>query len=487
MLKDQIPTLLSHINKHADYLDNNAKLLDIYEGNLVEYIQKDLQASLSSDYYNKIKERIIPINILQRLVDKMAKAYATEPSRSLIVENKDDQELLDYYEDILCINNKGNDADEFSHLFKGYAWEPFVDDGVPMLRTIPYDKFLPYSNSNNNPEKVTVFIKSIGERTVRVIDKRSRDGFREEMRPIYYAYSNDEFVAFDSFGEEYERAYLENDGINPIGVIPFIYGSRAKGKLIPTQDSDIFRMSKVIPVMLSDISGAILFQCFSIIWGVDLDMENAPMSPNALWSLKSDADSDKTPQIGTIKPEADIDKVMTFILNTFALWLETKGIKVGSIGDTQGAMSASGISKIIDEADTTELRKKAISHLKKEEEKLWQLIKKMHNHWVVTGEITGMVQFSESFEVAVVFDEPKPMVDRDKFVRTIDFEVSKGYMDPETAIRELYPDLDNAAVKKRLENYNSMSVVVDASTESDDQDTESVQPEREEGDIPGDN
>ncbi len=444
-LKDRVDELNKYIEDNKSYLDLNADLFQIKEGDLARYIEDDLEESLSPNYFSKIKNRIVPINVLRRVLDKLSKVYSHDPVRTVVEPNATDEELLAWYEDKLDINLNGNMADEFSNLFKGYAWEPFLDDdGTPKLRTLPFDRFLVKSDSLVDPAKPDVFIKLIGQKVL------SRgDQIREVS--IRFAYTKDEFIAFTDDGELYLPAMQDNDGVNPFGMLPQMYGNRSPFKVLPTQDTDILPLTKIIPVILTDLSGHVLFSVFSITWGIDVSSENLTMSPNAFWSMKSDRESDKQPQVGTLKPQADIEKVLDYIKNTFSLWLETRGIKVGSMGSIDANNAASGIAKIIDEMDTSEMRKVAMEHFKKEEAKLWQLIKVMHNYWVDNKMLAEIKpRFSEGFKVQVTFDEPQPKISRKELVDTISLEVDKGFLDMRSAMERLYPDLTPEQIEAQL-------------------------------------
>ena len=468
-LKDRVSELLDHINNNADYIEHNRVLLDMFNGNLSQYILEDLERALSYSYFQQMKDRIVPINILKRLIDKLSKVYIGTPNRVVLTDgekskNKSDIELKDFYVKAFQMDKKGNYADEYANMFKGYAWEPFLHEvngeNVPKLKTLPYDKFLPFSDDGVDPSAETVFIKFIGEKSVLVEDKRHASKVRTESRQIYFAFSKDDFWAFDENGHPYAPA-AENENVgNEYGVIPFHYGNRGRDQLIPTQDSDIIRMTKVIPLILSDASGTILFQCFSIIWGVDLDMDNLKMSPNAIWNLKSDASQpDNKPQIGTIKPEADIDKISKFVFDIFVLWVETKGVTVGAVGNINGANLASGIAKILDEMDVSELRRVQMEEFEQDEAAFWQKMKVIHNYWVSNGLLKNQAPFSEGFGVRTEFDEPKPKVDRREQFIDVNNEVEAGYLPVEDAIRQHYPDLEEEDVQKRVEHYNKWNSV----------------------------
>lgn len=441
-LGNRVDGILSYIDAQKSYLEHNHVVFDIYEGNLLPYVAKVLQDSLSDNYYEKIKSRIIPINVLRKIVDKLAKVYATAPMRF-----SDQQESVDFYEEQMKVNKYFNIADEFSYLFKGYALEPFMHKGVPRLRTLPFDKFLVMSDDHVDPLNPTVFIKFIGKRKV---DRGESKKGETEDKEIYFLYTDEEFLAVDEDGKTYGPAMVDNDGVNPFGVIPFMYGSRSNHSLLPTQDTDLLAMSHFIPVTMTDLAGSILFQCFTIIYGIDVDAKDMTMSPNAFWSIKSDPQSDKQPQLGTIKPEADVDKVIRFVMTGFTLWLESIGVKVGSVGNINGENLASGVAKIIDNMDTFETRLVAIKWFQEDERKFWDLMKVMNNKWVEMGELPGQPLLPDDFKVNVIHDEPQPLLDREKEVRTKKLEVDSSFLDQRTAIMELYPDLSDEEVEERL-------------------------------------
>lgn len=474
-IRDNIPKYLKYIQDNRPYLEENRIKLDIFDGNLISYVKESLRKTLSDNYFSKIQERIIPINVLSRIVNKSSKAYVSAPSRETSDIYKS---TVQYYENIFELNTKMQKADEYSNLFKGYALEPFLHNGKPRLRVLPYDRFLPYSDDQVDSTYVTAFIKFMGKR---VLTKNGKDTIVE----VFHVFTNEEFVSFDTDGDVVEADLVENEGVNPYGVIPFFYGNRGNDVILPTQDTDMIPLTKMVPTLLTDLSGAILFQCFSIVWGIDVNSENLTMSPNAFWSLKSDKTSDKTPSVGTIKPEADIDKVIGFVMTTFTLWLETKGIRVGSIGSIDAGNAASGISKIIDEMDTTEIIQKSQAAFQSDESTgFWPLIAKMSNYWVMNNLISDTVKpdfLGKDFVVTVVLDPPEPFLDRRSEVETLEIERNAGFTSTKRAVTQLNPDMDEDQIEELLEEIEEEksnvvvsqndTEVVSGSTESKDQPT----------------
>jgi hypothetical protein len=445
MLKQKRKQIIDYIKAHRDFLAYNTQALDIYEGNLLPYVDSILKSSLSANYYHSIKDRILPINILQRYVDKVSTTYSKPPVRSSQIEASN--EFVEFYSKTFNINNSGSVADVYSNLFKGFAWEPYIDkNGVPALRELPFNSFLVMSDSMVNPEEETIFIKFMGKVA------------QDEDSMLVFVYTDQEFDAFYLNGMEASEYMVENEGINVIGTIPFVYGKRQKNRLIPVLDSDMLSIAKALPVMMTDAAGAQMYQSFSIIYGVDIQIENAKMSPNALWSIKSDRESDKNPQLGVLNPSADTDKIVSFITTTFSLWLETKGVRVGSVGQVDGTNLSSGISKIIDEMDVWELKKKSQYWFKKDEEELWNVkLPKIHNYWIRSGLLNPsmlppMMPEEQDPEIYVEFEAPKPMISRSEEIAQIKAELELGTMTLEQAIRKLHPDMDDEMVVQTAQN-----------------------------------
>lgn len=445
MLSLKRSLIIDYVKAHRDFLNLNSETLDIYDGNLRPYVDAVLKSSLSDVYYNAIKDRILPINILQRYVNKVSTTYSKPPQREC--EDEQLKEYLEFYESEFDINNSMAVADVYSNMFKGFALEPHINkDGKPRLRVLPFDRFLVMSDSKSSPEEETIFIKIMGKKG------------ESEDSVLLHVYTDTEFDAFYMSGEEASEYLTDNQGVNLIGVIPFIYGKRQVHKLIPTIDSDMIAITKAVPVILTDGAGALMFQCFSIFYGIDINAENMKMSPNAFWSLKSDKDSDKTPSVGTIKPEADTQKVLEYVANIFILWLETKGIRVGSMGNISGGNVASGISKIIDEMDSSELKKKSMEWFQIDESELWcEKLPKIHNYWITSGmvnpaKVPPMIVNTDEVEIEIEFEKPTPMLSRAEELANVKAELDMGLITKEIAIKLLHPDYSEDIVSEIIES-----------------------------------
>ena len=437
-LQERIKFYIEYIKQNEDLIVKNHEKLRIYEGDLLPFVKSVMMKTLSPHYYRQIEHRIMPINVLTRIVDKLSKVYISPPFR----KDENYQEFIDSMIDDLDLDLSMSQADEFSHLFKAYALEPYVDEGKARIRVLPADRFSVIGEDPIDPLRVTTFIKFMG---------KTHNGHH-----LYYAYTANEFIPFTSNGDLYTQALDGNDGVNPYGIIPFVYGNRSRLNILPLQDTDIMQLTLMIPILLSDLAGAIMFNAYSVIYGIDLKVDKLDKSPNAFWNFKTDSKAENPkPEIGTIKSDVDIAQVMDFIKQSFALWLETKGVRIGSLNNVD-AGNSSGTAKIIDEMDVYEIKKQQINYFKREEKELWEKLAILNNYWMMSEEDYEGVMVGDDFSPSIVFDEPRPEIARAEEFDTINKEYLGGYLTAEDAIAMLYPDLDENQIIERAKNLDKV-------------------------------
>ena len=451
-LQQLVPELLAYINvKYMNQVIYNRKLMDIYQGNLLKYVEESLALELNPRALARSKGRIPPINVLNKVVEKLSRVY-TSPAVRSAGDNVIDQELLAYYEDVLDVNTQLATANELLNLHKYFAIEPYLDEGEPAMRILPADKFLVWSDCPCDPTEMTVFIKFMGtivKAAQPVTDKNGRviKAAEQAVREValYHIYSDDEFMIVDHDGE------IQELRANPYGEIPFIYCSSSSFELMPTPDSDNLAMTVLIPKLLTDINYATQFQSHSIVYGIDIETTNLENNPDAFWVINSVPGEGKTPSIGTIKPEVDIDKVITLINAEMGMWLDSKGIKTGSVGAATVQNAASGVAKLIDEGDATAITRKQVNLFKKFEDELWELIVKMHGYWVATQQLEEVKQdFSLGFEPAITFADNKVVVDTKTILEELKIMSDLGITTPRQMLIKLNPDFSEAQIDDLL-------------------------------------
>jgi uncharacterized coiled-coil protein SlyX len=236
------------------------------------------------------------------------------------------------------------------------------------------------------------------------------------------------------------------DGINPVGQIPGIYINRSNFHLTPLPDTDFMSMIRLVPVMFSDLNFAAMMQAFSILYGINVVTENLTMSPNKFWQFNQDPTLDVVPQVGMIKPEVNIAEMQEYIMKLLSFWLSTRNVKAGTVGRADDSLS--GISKMIDEADTSADRQKQVVHFQRAEDDLWELItRKLHPYWVKNKMINTQLEWSPNVEIKIDFPEQLPLIDRSKILEDSLKELEADLTLPEIVIHKLNPTLTESEVE----------------------------------------
>jgi hypothetical protein len=437
-LQRKIPDLLKHVGANQEFIDINTVIFNILEGDLHTYVLESLRQQLkSSAAFEVAKHLIEPINILQRVTDKQTVLYSNEVTRT--TENDTDQEILDFYVEEMNVNDVFADGNFSFNGTKVTAIEPFMDRGQPSARSIPSHMFLPYSDDIINPQRATVMMKFMGERL-------DDEGNREK---IIFAYSNEEFIAFNQEGVVLPEYKQQNSGENPFGIIPQTYVNKSNHLLIPKADKDSLKITTLIPMLLTKLNFAIEFQAQSIIYGIDVDSENLEYNPNAFWVLKSDGEGNK-PEIGSIKPEVDIQEVIFKIEKSMGMYLESKGIKAGSIGNVSANSASSGVALMIQEADVTSTRKKQAVFFQQAEADFWEVMKEVHNYWASHGLVSERRQFSKDFKVSVQYAEPKVVESQDDVIKREVVLIENKLSTKKIALSNIYPRKTEPEIEKMI-------------------------------------
>ncbi len=397
----KIDSILQFIKANQKLTDFNETIFNILEGDLITYVAKALENQLSSKAAaESAAEGISPINIIKKVTDKLTKLYSGEVKRTALINNKpseSDQEIIDWYVKNLNVNKFMNNFNYFINSTKMSLIEPYISSlGKPKIRVIPSHQFLVWSDDPIEPNVPTVVIKYMGKQS-----------FGDKVLNVYFLYSDTEFLAINEDGELVPEYMEKNNGINIYGVIPSTYGNVSDYQLLPTSDTDLLQIGKLIPLMFTHSNDALKYMSYSIIYGIDVDSENLERNPNVFWVFKSDAE--RTPQIGQIKPEVDTSKVIENVMVQLDAWLETKGIKVSSAGRARTDNSLSGVSLMIKEMDTMQALKTQAVVLEECENRFWKMMSNVHNNWLSRGIVKDLPPMSKDVYVKVEYELPKPI------------------------------------------------------------------------------
>ena len=461
MLANKINLILEHIAENQEFINYNKTIFEILEGDLLSKAERALRSQLLSDRaFTSAKQRIAPINIIKRITEKLTKIYSNGVERKANDEKY--QEIVDYYVEELGLNDKLYDANLFFNCTKAAAIEPYEHRGQPKLRVVPPHLFLMYSDDVVEPNSPTVYIKFMGIIKKLMGEEQGKAVYRDV--DLFFLYSQDEFLAIDSDGD-IAPDYMINDNINPFSEIPAIYANKSKFLLVPKPDQDLLSMQILIVLLLTDLAFGIKYQAHSIFYGINLNVENFEMNPDSFLELYSTDDGSK-PEIGSIKPEIDIESTLNYISTLLDMWLESRNIKAGNAGRLNADNAVSGISLMIKEMDTTLNIKDQMRSFKEVESEFWRKMIRIHNYWLSTGVVTGFPMLPDDFSVNTVFTETKPIEDSNAVMDRVLKGLNK-VMTLEQALMELYPKKTPEEIENLVEELQSTNEIEVENEESE--------------------
>lgn len=459
-LNQLIPDILKHINNHQDYLQFNYDLYKVWQGQVKERVMESLKEEIiSPSAYNRAIKRIPSINVIQKTTQKLSKVYAVPPKR--LTDNDTDKEIMNIIEKRGNVNQALNVANNILNLHRGCYVEPFVDEGKIKLRVLAYHQFLPFSDDKNNPLNMTVLIKLLGkERPIITEQLYDEDGTKNESTEdqirevdIYSLTSDKEHVIIDSAGNIREDIMAERgltSSINPFGKIPGVYLNSSDFELVPYTNQAGFDISILIPKLLTDLNFAAQYMSHSIIWTKNADIGNQDINPDAVVDLgDSDADGGD-PEIGTIDPKVDIEKILQLVEFELSAYFSSVGIKTATQGSMMPGREASGFAKAMDEGDASQERTAQVEKFREWEAELWKCLANVQGVWSREGIVEERRTFTPTFSdtFSVKFAEMKVLKTDKQKLEEIKMQQDQKLMSRRQALKMLHPDFTEAQLDK---------------------------------------
>lgn len=413
----------------------------LYNGKSKELISDALKKEFKQKTVDELTSRIVTINITKKIINKKAGVYSEPPLRKVTDESKSDAELLGKYEDQLNINLTMKENNRYFELTKRMMTELFLDDeGRPGSRALPSHTYEVFSFSKKNPSKV------------QVVALIQQDNQNKEAQVIE-VWSDQSFYTIDGHGkviiqgDEYLTPTADRN-VNPYGALPFFYKCENTIGVDPIEEDDLLQMAIVIPVILTDLLFGLKYQTFSIIYtvGVKGDIE---LNPNSVVSL--DYDEEGNPgKIETVKAVFDSDKILNVVFNLIELLLSVNNLSSPVTRGSTGASDAvSGISKILDSAESIENKKDKQDFFVSLETELWKFIaQKGAPTWKKTrGFSTDFLkEFSSAFNPTIQHKEPKALISEKERIETLKAKKDLEVILLKDIVRELNPDMDDKAL-----------------------------------------
>jgi hypothetical protein len=426
--------------------EKRSLLWDMYSalnGGLYEIVRKAIRAEFKNPQaVMELEARLVPINILKKVIGKMGAVYLEAPLRSPMENNTDDSELLEDYEDLTKFNIRQKQANRYMECFKKNLKEIYVNNltQVPSIKNLPPYSYEVFNVINPDKSQPDIICKIILDHS----DKKEQ---------IFHWFSDESFWVTDGEGVPREdvMAKLSNpQGKNPSKVLPFVYKCKSTDSVDPIIDDSLFRISVAIPIVLTDLFFACKYQCWSMIYTIGVSGE-INRNPSSIISLQRAEGDEKDPVIDQIQPNVDSDKVISMIESTMQLFLSSVGLSGSTMSlGTQAKDVSSGVSKMLDSAEVIEGKKDQQDEMLDDEEMTWNKIIKLIPYWRRNQMLIDGInrEFSKQFRVSTSFKDPKPLVSEKDALELSDMRIKQRKSTWTRELEMLYPDFDGDQIEQ---------------------------------------
>ena len=472
-IMSQIQSILDHIRDTEEARRYNAALIDIHEGNIRPYVESSIRAVTSAEAANIASNVSVILNPLRRLTQKLSKVYTEEVTRQ--TDNEINQDIIEYYEDTLGLNRTLQNSNELFNLNKYFFLEPYLLRGVPGLRLLTSDDFIPYSDNTIDPTIPTIIIKPLGT----AAELEPEDSSQPGHVAVYLLTSAVEVLIVDAErnirfdlmrGRGLTAIQVDEDGResevvvgNPLGFIPGVFGSDDQRSLIPKPDTDLLPMAIDASVQFTNLNYATLFLTHSMFYGVDLhdgSVENLKSTPNTFWNLKTEPGRKTqggSAEVGVLTPEVKLTDNIMAIEQKLALWMSSRGLRPNSATGTLTAENfSSGIARLIEEADAISIYREQIQLYRKIEDTLWDVIRRVHNFWVTNGLLADENRgLTDDLQVRVQYTVAQPQYSEETLTDLLEKQLNNRLISRRRAVIRLNPDLSMDEIDDLLEEITS--------------------------------
>ena len=402
----------------------------MYNGATKEVIEAAIKSEFKKE--NTIQElmnRLVPLNIMQKIINKLAGVYKEDPLRKIGSKDDDEQENLTTLVNGLELNLRMKEANRFFKMNKKALIEPYLDDnGIPSLRVLPAHTYEAFSYGTKKKSQPNVIVKI------------------DEVKEQLIWWTDESHVVTNYKGEPIPGALKDNEGMeNPYGELHFEFINESSSSVNPIQDDDLLALSVAIPVILTDLLFGLKYQCWAILWTVG-KVGDIPFNPNSVIQMEFGEEPGQTPSVNSIKPEIDSDKMLNTVLALVSLLLTTKNLQAGSIGDSTTAQNAaSGIAKMIDSSESVEDKKDQQAYFYKAERNLFKKLAILMKYWKETAQLHEDYDFElpEDFTVSVTFQEPRALMTEKEQIENSKMKIEAKLTTIKRELRKLNPDMED--------------------------------------------
>jgi len=411
LFQSVIPGLFQQLNMNVNTSANQArkeaaaKRIAYYFDEQLEYLESKLD-ELFSDPSSMVK---VELNIVKKIINNLSQTYREPPSR-IIDGSKKDQELYSEMLEGCNLNIKMKQASRMCKLLKSILLRP-------VWRNDKLDLDILTGNildveTGDSPEDL---------RKVLITDYGNADNIEDITFSLW---TPERWSRLDYRGNVIEQ------GKNPYNLLPFIplfdYPPISSAFWLPGGD-DLISLQDTINIKLVDLVYLLAQQSFGVgyIKGV-AGGGSVKVDPGSLVELPENG------EIGFEAQKAEIEEVVEAIDKIIKWACVSNGLSAASM--STDASEASGLSKLVDKQELSEMRQDDISQFRSYEKQLFNVMRVVWN-------IHSSKKLSESATLKIDFADPSSEVDPKTQAAAWDLQLAMGVISQVDIAMELNPDL----------------------------------------------
>lgn len=435
--KEELVKLCEEVNS-SDRRERRTLYFDMwrfYNGGTRPIIKNYLLAEFKDPKAVKdLLSRLVSVNIMKKIVNKLGSVYAEDPTRSAPEIDSLDSELVEEYSFVTRLNYKQKQANRYLEAFQKNLKEIIPSKGKPFVRNLPPHQYEVFNKDSVNKAQADIVVKIVKDST-------------DPNEQVFHVWTDESFWICNGSGvvNVLKMKELDNEsGENPHKYLPYVYKTKSTDSVDPEIDDSLYRMSIALNIAMTDLFFACKYQCWSIIYTIGVTGQ-INFNPSSVVELQYDQNSPNSkPEIGQIKPTVDSDKAIKLIESALNFLLSSKGLSSGSVtlGSTADSV-ASGVSKLLDNAEVVEGKRDQQDEMLDDEYMTWEAFKNLSPSWISSAEKMKAPfnkQFSEDFYISISFKEPKVMVTEKERLETSAEKMRQMKTSWTRELQDFYPD-----------------------------------------------
>lgn len=467
------------------------KRYELYRDQIKKYVIESLQRdNLKKETLAQMSNRATSISICKKIVNKKARVYSSGVIRA--AEPTQAQDQVDQLTRLLQVDAKGKKADRYHELHRNTMWQVIPEKKQYLGETkycLKLRNFAPYqydviedANDFEKPKVVilTDFIEG-NQTTFAQVDTKSRTD-QTAVVPFTGNHKDEAIADSPSDAGSNQRQFIwwsdkyhfttddhgvviadksPEDGLNPIGKLPFINIAKDQdGQFWAQGGDDLVDGSILLNVLATDMNSLAFIQG----WGqLVITGKNIPQylegGPHNALIIEHDV-GDPTPSVSFQSGNPPLEVWMNMIEQQAALLLSTNDLAPSTVsGKLDASSAASGIAMLIEQSEATGSIEDRQKMFQDAERDLWLVVSLWQNLLFETGmledEFMEVGKLPDDLEVNVKFMHAQPAVSEEQKLNALKLRKELGIGTMVDLIMRDNPDMSEQEAEEKLQKISA--------------------------------